>query len=694
MKSILQSESNECGLACLAMVANYFGYKISLPDLRRKFSISLRGADVTKIVRHAAEINLSARALRVDLDEIEKLKLPSILHWNLNHFVVLKKIRIMFSGKRKFVLLDPAVGEVAVTEEQFSAKFSGVALEFIPTEKFEKRIVSKRLSIRLLTGRVVGLKSALAQIIILAAVLEVFAILSPLFNQFVIDDVIVGGDKELLKILTLGFALLLLTQTAISLARSWLIMRWSMDISFQWSSRIFSHLIRLPVNFFERRHLGDVVSRFSSMSAIQSTLTTLFVESFLDGVMAMLALCMMFLYSWKLSLVSIFGVLIYILMRALFYHPLREASRERIILSAKENSNFIETIRAITPLKLFGRESERLTIWQNYKQDVLNRDVKTQKLGILFKIGNTVIGGVQMLTTLYIGSGLVMDNQLTVGMLMAFTSYSGTFGGRMFGLVDAYINTKLLSMHADRLADIVLEPTEEDIVPKVEVHKIVPNLTLRNIKFRYSDSEPFILNNINLTIPFGESLVITGPSGSGKSTLCKIILGLVSPTEGEILIGDIPLSQIGLRSYRQMIGSVTQDDLLLAGSIFDNISFFDGNNDIVAVERAATLAVMHEEISVMVMGYQTLVGDMGSSLSGGQKQRILLARAIYKNPSLLMLDEATSHLDVHNELRVTKNLSLLPMTRIMIAHRPETIKSAERVIAIHAGTAIPVHIAN
>jgi ATP-binding cassette subfamily B protein RaxB len=693
MKSILQTESSECGLACLAMLASHYGYHTDLADLRRQFSISLKGATLAQLMRHAASMQLSTRPLRLELDEIAELALPCILHWNLNHFVVLKKISKNWQGKVTLVLLDPAVGERRVSLDDASQHFTGVALEVTPSASFKPKDERKKIAIRDLTGHIVGLRRALVQVMLLALALEIFAIASPLFNQFVIDEVIVSGDRELLTVLVFGFGLLMVTQTAIGLARSWFLMRWSMDIGYQWSGRVFAHLIRLPVSFFEKRHLGDVVSRFGSIGAIQGTLTSLFVESALDGLMALLALGMMLMYSVKLSMLVMVGVILYSGLRWISYQPFREASQERLVLSAKESSHFLETLRAITPLKLYGREEERRARWQNLKMDVQNRDIKTQKMSILFKVSNTAIFGVQGLALFYIGAGLVMQNALSVGMLMAFSSYAGTFSGRIFSLIDLFVNLKMLSLHSERLADIVLEETEQEAAIETDITRLKTDITLKNLKFRYAEGEPWVLNGINLTIPAGQSIALVGPSGCGKTTLCKIILGLLKPTEGEVLLDNIPIKQIGLNAYRQLVGTVMQDDVLLAGSVLDNISFFDAHTDATRVAHCARQAAVHEEITAMPMGYQTLVGDMGSSLSGGQKQRVLLARALYKRPKILALDEATSHLDIANEHKVNQALGQLQLTRIMVAHRPETINAAGRVVELRDGQAVEVRAA-
>lgn len=685
MKSILQTESSECGLACLAMIASHFGHHADLAELRRRFSISLKGVTLAQLMRHAAAMQLMARPLRLELEEVPALALPCVLHWNLNHFVVLKEVRKNWRGEVQLTLLDPAVGERRLSLQEASRHFTGIALELSPNADFSQARAAPSIRVGQVAGRIVGMRRALFQVFVLALVLEMFAIGAPLFNQFVVDEVIGSGDRELLRLLVVGFALLLATQTALGLARSWFLMRWSIDVGFQWTSRVLSHLVRLPVPFFEKRHLGDIVSRFGSIGAIQGTLTSLFAGSLLDGLMAALALAMMLLYSPQLSLVVLTGVALYALLRWAFYQPLREASQERLVLSARENSHFLETMRAITPLKLFGREAERLARWQNHKLDVINRDVNTQKLGIIFQLSNTVISGAQGLAVFYMGAGLIMSNTLTVGMLFAFSSYAATFGGRIFGLIDLFISVKMLSLHTQRLSDIVLEEPEPEAPLETDLSRLDAGITLRNVKFRYADGEPWVLNGIDLHIPAGESLALVGPSGCGKTTLCKILLGLLPPTEGEICVGQVPIKQLGLRAYRSMVGTVMQDDVLLAGSIHDNISFFDTRADTEQVQQAARLAAIHDEIAAMPMGYQTLVGDLGSSLSGGQKQRVLLARALYKRPRILALDEATSHLDIENEERVNQALGAMALTRIMVAHRPQTIAAAGRVVAIEGG---------
>lgn len=640
---------------------------------------------VTQLMRHAAEIQLASRAIRLDIDELKLLKLPAILHWDLNHFVVLSRVKKSWKGYDQFIVNDPAIGERHLQKSQMSKHFTGVAIELTPTEEFAIKKESPAISISQIAGKIVGLKQALIQVIALAAALEIFAIAAPLFNQFVIDEVLVSGDLALLKVLLLGFGLIAAVQIAIGVARSLFLMRWGTEIGYQWAVRLFSHLIKLPTTYFERRNLGDIVSRFGSITAIQNTLTSLLVESLLDGLMAVLAFGMMFFYSPILTAVVLVGVFVYAISRYCFYAYLREASMERIILAARENSHFLETVRAVTPLKLFGRENDRRLRWQNLKMATVNRDVTTQKITIWFKSLNGAISAIQGLAVLYLGAGLVVQKSMSLGMLMAFITYSVTFSMRIFGLVDLFTNVKLLSIHTSRVADIALEPAEKRAEVQVDLAKYHGRVDLANVRFRYGDAENWVLSDVSFSVGTSESIAIVGTSGSGKSTLCKIMLGLLQPTEGSIRVDGTDINVLGLDQYRRLVGTVMQEDVLLSGSLLENIAFFDSTPDIEFAEQCAKHAAIHEDILEMPMRYQTIVGELGSTLSGGQRQRVLLARALYKRPKLLILDEATSHLDVGNERKINEALKNLGITRIVVAHRIETINSAERVMEMKGG---------
>lgn len=679
---LLQTEATECGLACMGMVAGYYGFRTDVATLRRRFPVSLHGARLSHLIRMANALNLATRPVKLAIDDLSQLKMPCILHWNFNHFVVLRAVQ----GKEVWIH-DPAVGERRLSMAEVSQAFTGVALELWPTAGFEpaKQVESIRLS--QLMGQVYGFKRSMLQILLLALTLEIFALVSPLFMQWVLDNVIPAQDVDLLTLLALGFGLLMLMQLSVSTLRSWVILYMGTTLNVQWRANVFSHLINLPVDYFGKRHLGDIVSRFGAIDHIQQTLTSTFLEAILDGIMTILVVFMMFLYAPQLSWISIGAMVIYGLVRWAWYRPLRLATEETIVHAAKQSSHFLETVRGARAIKLFGRQDERRAAWLSLMVEQINAHLRTEKMAVWYRLINGLLFGLENILIVWLGAKMVISGDFTAGVLIAFMAYKGMFGGRVGGLIDKYFELKMLRIQSERLSDIVLTPQEQLYQSTVADpdQQISPSIEVKNLRFRYSDQEPWVLDGLNLSIPAGQSIAIVGPSGCGKSTLINILLGILPPTEGEISVGGIPLAALGLETLRRMVGTVMQDDVLFAGSLADNISFFDPQADQQQIEAVSQLAAIHTDILNMPMRYTTLVGDMGTVLSGGQKQRVLLARALYKRPSILFLDEATSHLDVEREHQVNAAITQLQVTRIIVAHRPETIATAERVLVLGAG---------
>jgi ATP-binding cassette, subfamily B, bacterial CvaB/MchF/RaxB len=399
--------------------------------------------------------------------------------------------------------------------------------------------------------------------------------------------------------------------------------------------------------------------------------------------MSLVTLVVMAFYSVWLTVLVVGMFLAYGVIRWVFFTPLRRANEEQIVYAARQQSELLESIRGAMPIKLANKQSERLSRYTNATVSTANRDIGIQRLGIAFTLSNQLMFGVGRVSMIWIAATLALKNELSAGMLIAFIAYSDQFTGRAAGLIDKWVDFSMLKLHAERVADIALTSPEKaagevwtDSIPEASIE-------LHNVSFRYADGDPWILKGCNLHIEAGEAVAIVGPSGCGKSTLAKIVLGLLQPTEGEVRFGGIDIRKLGLDSYRQWIGAVMQDDQLFAGSIADNISFFDPDTTTENVAAAARLAAIHDDILLMPMGYQSLVGDMGSSLSGGQKQRVILARALYRQPRLLLLDEATSHLDVARERLINQAVRQLKFTRIVIAHRPESIAIADKVICLN-----------
>lgn len=683
---ILQTQAAECGLACLAMVAGYYGHHVDLATMRSQFSVSLKGVGLGRVIEIAQRLELGSRALKLDLDHLGQLRLPCILHWNFNHFVVLQEV----SG-RSVTVHDPAHGVRRLSLDEVSRSFTGVALELWRSGGFRPREAKPPIKLRTLFGPISGLKHSLGQILLLALVLEVFTLVSPFFLQWVIDLVIVSADRDLLTVLALGFGLLLLMQQATSAIRAWVLMYFSTTLNLQWRANVFTHLLSLPVQYFERRHLGDVISRFGSVDTIQQTLTTSFLSAVIDGVMTIATLGMMFVYSPVLGLIAIGAMLLYGLLRWLWYRPLLRATEEQIVHAAKQQSHFLETVRGVKTIKLFNRQDERRSAWLTLLVDQINAGLHAQKLQLVYQQVNGLLFGIESLLVIWLGARFVMDGQFTVGVLMAFTAYKDQFGSRVGSLIDRFFEVRMLQLQGERLADIVFTPSEPLVAPRYvpgEVDSLEPCIETVNLSFRYADGEPTVLEDVSIRIEAGESVAIVGPSGCGKTTFANVLLGILEPTGGKVRIGGVDMDRLGIERIRSLVGTVLQDDVLFAGSIADNISFFDGQANLQQVAECAQLAAIHTDVVAMPMGYNTLVGDMGTVLSGGQKQRVLLARALYKRPRILLLDEATSHLDLQREQQVNVAISALRMTRIIIAHRPETIASASRVIMLDGGKVV------
>ncbi|ENV38180.1 hypothetical protein F959_00944 [Acinetobacter venetianus RAG-1 = CIP 110063] len=689
---ILQTESSECGLACLAMIASYYGYESDLLTFRQRYSISQKGATLTTLVKIANKLHLTTRPLKLELEELNKLRLPCILHWDLNHFVVLKNV-----SSTKVTIIDPAYGEKELTYNQTSIHFTGIGLELWPDSNFEEKKDKKNIRIFKLFGEIRGLWKSFGQILILALVLEIFSLISPFFMQWVIDHAIVSADFNLLTTLAIGFGLLIVLSSLISLLQAWVVMHMATTLNVQWKANIFHHLVNLPTSFFQKRHLGDIISRFSSIDTIQRTLTTSFITAILDGLMTIFTLILMFIYSVKLAWIVVITMLLYASIRWIWYYPLRRATEDQIVHAAKQNTHFMETMRGIKTIKQFEKQDYRQTTWLALFINQINSELTTQKLNLMFEFVNKLLFGLQNIIIIWIGATLTIKGEFTVGILMAFIAYKNQFGSRVSSLINKLVEVKMLNLHGERLADIVLTDQE---IPNSYLHspefpeQQKTGVDVRSLKFRYSEDEPWIIHGINFNIPEGQSVAIVGSTGCGKSTLINLLLGNLKPERGEIKIGGQNITKIGSNTLKQFIAYVAQDDMLFAGSILENISFFDDIIQQEWVEECAKMASIHDEIMMMPMGYQTLVGDMGNILSGGQKQRILLARALYRKPKILFLDEATSHLDIVKEKEINEMIKSLQITRIIIAHRPETISSVDRIIALNNGRIVSDQMLN
>ena len=678
LPSILQTEAAECGLACLAMIASYHGHRIDLNTLRRRYPVSLKGVTLRGLIQVADQMHLACRPVRFELHDIRLLTLPAVVHWDMNHFVVLKAIT-----SKGVIVHDPASGSRMYLFAEASRHLTGVALELSPTEGFAPKNEKARLPLRAFWGHLSGMGAPLTQIFVLSVILELLVVAAPFYMQLTVDEVIARGDASLMLTLALGFGLLTAINVATFALRSHIALVVQNAVHFHMGARLFHHLIRLPLSFFEKRHIGDVLSRFQSLEPIRNVLAEGLILATIDGIMASATLTMIFVYSVRLGLVVLTALLLYLILRLATYRKFRNLNEASIRALALENSNFIESARAIQSIKLFNRETDRESQWFNLHADTVNASIRRGRATIQFGTMNRAIFGFENIVTVYLAAMLVLSNELTIGMIFAFMAYKMNFTDKAATLVEKALDFRLLDLHLERISDIALSPLEQGHDrPVVYTMPIRGAIELRNVCFRYAETERFVLENVNLKVKAESFVTIMGPSGGGKTTLLKIMLGLLEPTSGDVLVDGIPLQTIGVRVYREQVAAVMQEDHLLSGSIADNICFFDSTFDHERMVACAQTAGLHEEILAMPMGYNSLIGDMGSSLSGGQKQRLLLARALYKRPKILFLDEGTAHLDVDKEREINERLRELSITRISVAHRPQMMSGADAVLRI------------
>lgn len=675
---IHQTETAECGLACLAMICGHFGKNIDLIYLRRKFNLSARGATLAGINGIAEQLGMATRALSLELDELRVLKTPCILHWDFSHFVVLVSVK-----RNRYVLHDPARGIRYISREEMSRYFTGVALEVWPGSEFQSETLQIRISLRSLINSIYGIKRTLAKIFCLSVVIEAINLLMPVGTQLVMDHAIPAGDRGLLTLISAALMFFILLKAATSTLRAWSSLVMSTLINVQWQSGLFDHLLRLPLAFFERRKLGDIQSRFDSLDTLRATFTTSVIGFIMDSIMVVGVFVMMLLYGGYLTWIVLCFTTIYIFIRLVTYGNYRQISEECLVREARAASYFMETLYGIATVKIQGMVGIRGAHWLNMKIDAINSGIKLTRMDLLFGGINTFVTACDQIVILWLGAGLVIDNQMTIGMFVAFSSFRGQFSERVASLTSFLLQLRIMSLHNERIADIALHEKEEK-KPEIEIvaHMGPISLETNGLSYRYDSQSAPIFSALSLSVAPGESVAITGASGAGKTTLMKVLCGLFEPDSGRVLINGIDIRQIGINNYHRMIACVMQDDRLFSGSIRENICGFAEEMDEEWMVECARASHIHDVIMNMPMGYETLIGELGEGLSGGQKQRIFIARALYRKPGILFMDEATSALDSESEHFVNVAIKNMNITRVIIAHRETTLRTVDRVISI------------
>ncbi|MEX0963174.1 MAG: peptidase domain-containing ABC transporter [Pseudohongiellaceae bacterium] len=675
---IFQSEVAECGLACLAMIASYYGKYSDLRSLRESLCLPAAGASVGQLLQASQRLDLQGRPLKLDLQDIGLLTLPALLHWDTDHFVVLRSV----TGK-SIVIHDPAAGIRKYSLAELDLHFTGIAIELAPKTSFTREKLAKEFSARDLFRITPSFRAAIGQVFLLSLLLQILSLVFPLYLQLVIDQGLSKGDPDIILLVALLFLLVILAKASVSYFRGVLVLQFSSQLGFQVVSSTFAHLLRLPLAYFERREMGDIVSRFSSIDNIKQLVTQEMITVIVDGVFSLLTLFLLFLYSPVLAAVALIFVVALSIVRLLTL-PMEKHQRQEVLQTgAKQQTRFMENIRCIAVTKNYGIEADRLSEWQNYYAHFVNASYRLGHLQLRLSSFHGFLSGMDHVSTIYLGSMAIFSGELTIGQLMSFVFLKQHFSGSILAMLPKLAEIRLLRLELDRVSDIVLaEPESGYLEHKLLNTKLTGAIAADDLGFGYTPELPNLFDNICFSVGSGEFLTVSGRSGCGKSTLLKLLLGLSAPSSGKVILDGSSISRIGVKQYRSQTAAVLHGDSLLAGSLAYNINLGLEPLNLERLEAACRESCILDDIRRLPMVFNTQVGEMGVALSAGQIQRVLVARALYRSPKILMLDEALSHLGTDVAQKIIANIRRLKITLILVSHNTELGRFAEHELAL------------
>jgi ATP-binding cassette, subfamily B, bacterial len=678
----LQLNAVECGAACLAMILSYFGRPTQVADCREKLGVGRDGVSAETIVRAAREYGLRVKAYSIeDLAEFQYVPLPAIAHWNFEHFVVIEHW-----SPQQVDIIDPGSGRRRLKPVQFETAFTGIVLTFEPGVQFDRQPTRASFSwSSYLLTHVMQIPGLLLQILIASFLLQIFGLALPILTKVLVDQVLPQQGMDIMPLLGIGMIILVIAQVVTHYLRARFLIYLQARLDTRLMLSFFEHLLTLPFRFFEQRTTGDLLMRLSSNAIIRETLTSQTLSILLDGVFVVGYLALLLVQQPWFGL-AVFGVgILQILFLLITKNSMHDLMQQDLWAQAESQGYLVEALKGIETIKASGAEDRTLEHWSNLFIKQMNISLRRNHLAAALDTAMLTLRTFSPLLLLWLGAIYVLKGNLSLGTMLAFNAIAIATLTPLASLVGNGQHLQLVGAHLERLADALEASSEQEIQQVQTAPKLTGHLELDQVSFRYDAHGPWVLRNISLSIAPGEKIALVGRSGSGKSTLAKLLLGLYLPSEGEICYDYLPLQTLNWRSLRSQFGVVLQEPAIFSGSIRQNITLNHPHLSLEQVIQAAKLAAIHEDIIQLPMGYETRIAEGGSGLSGGQLQRLAIARALAHQPAILVLDEATSHLDVKTEHQVEQHLSRLSCTRIVIAHRLSTVKNADRILVMDVG---------